>query len=535
MLKSNSTLILFLSSFLFLLLLNNCKNEDDNNPGPVPNSSITSLTVSDIGDAGNGTDLQISFSKITNELKIKEYQIFVVPSAESASFNLEKAEGISTENLFTVAPTGNNVSINLAADSKNTSGELITNDIPYKVFVMSVTIDPNIYLNALSAASEEITLVDNGVGPNIGNISSLSVEDTANEGNGSDLKVSFSKVSDESLIDEYRIIVLKSDESAAFDLEKAETVTLDNYTAVIKDGNNISINLATDAKTNTGELIGDEIPYKVFVLAMSSDPALYSNTLSLPSEEITLSSVDKAKVTYIANDGIMIEFQDKKVIIDGINRASNLGGWVSPSNSALLAVENGTPPYDDIDVIMITHNHGDHYAISAVQNYLSNHPNTMLIAPSDVENNFSSLSSQIANFSINKFQRINVVLNGISIDVLQVEHFDQFGNIFSNQESYAYSVHFGDKKFLHVGDLDYVDSKLDGFNLLPDNITVAFIPTFGNLVSAANRDALVNNVSPDHIVGLHFLTNSMATTLNQINNVYSNADSFTTPFETREY
>ena len=32
------------------------------------------------------------------------------------------------------------------------------------------------------------------------------------------------------------------------------------------------------------------------------------------------------KVTFIANDGVMIEFEDKKVMIDGMNRAGNLNG-----------------------------------------------------------------------------------------------------------------------------------------------------------------------------------------------------------------
>lgn len=359
----------------------------------------------------------------------------------------------------------------------------------------------------------------------------LTPSDVANNGNGSDLQVAFTKLSDESNVKEYRIFVVKKTESSSFNLQKAETVSTGNFTIVNKSGSNISINLAADAKTTTGEFIENDEPYQVFVLTVALDLLVNTNTLSNRSPEISLDAGDKVKVTYIANDGVMIEFEDQKVVIDAINRTSNLTGWVSPSSTALRAVENGDPPYDNIDVIMITHGHGDHYATSAVRNYLSNNPQTKLIAPTSIRNTFGASTAQLVNVSLEKFERTNQILNGISIDILRVEHFDQFGNNFSGVESYAYVVQIKDKKFFHAGDIDYVDSKLDLFNLLSDNITAAFIPTFGNLVNAANRDALVNNINPKQVIGLHFQTASLSTTLGQIHSIYPEAITFTSPFQ----
>ena len=535
MIKSNNSVLFLLASIFILLIFSDCKDDEGSELEPTKIESITSLSVSDIGDAGNGADLQISFSRIADESQIEEYQIFVVESTESTDFNLEKAENISTDNLFTLTKTGNDISINLLASSKTVNGVSITNDIPYRIFVMSVTADPMLFANALSVASEQITLIDNSGPPTVESVSNLLVQDTGNEGSGLDMQVSFSRSTDESIISEYRIMVVNSEESDAFNVEAAANISSENFTTVAKTGNDISINLAADSKTVTGELITEDVAYKVFVMTVAADATQYLNALSNPSEEISLSSVEKVKVTFIANDGIMIEFEDKKVVIDAINRASNLGGWISPSSSELMALENGEPPYDDIDIIMITHNHGDHYHTAAVANYLSNHPETKLIATSDVEPNFSAFTDQIVDFEIEKFERITTVQNGITIDVLEVEHFDQFGNIFDDDESYAYNIHLGGKRFLHVGDLDYLDSQLEGFDLLSDDITVVFIPTFGDLVSAANRDALIENVEPENIVCLHFLTSSLSTTLAQINNIYPGADAFTTPFETREY
>lgn len=374
--------------------------------------------------------------------------------------------------------------------------------------------------------------------PSLDSVTNLLVTDIADEGNGLDLQIAFSNLTDETNVGSYRVFVVNSTVSGSFDLAEAETITASNYTSVDKTGANISIALSANSRTTSGELIANGNPYKVFVMSVSDHQDEYLSALSASSAEIILMGSGgnpMVKVTYIANDGVMIEFEDQKVIIDGMNRASNLSGWISPSNVAYQAVENGDPPFDDIDVIMITHNHGDHYSVSAVTNYLTNHPNTKLIVPASIEPNFAAFSSQIPNFNVNKFERINLIENEVSIDVLHVEHFDQFGNDFSMVESFAYIVTMNGKKFLHTGDIDYVDSQLNLFNLLVDDITVAFIPTFGDLVNTANRDALINNVDPDNVVCLHFLSSSLTSTLTQVNAIYPGAETFTIPFETLEY
>jgi len=408
-----------------------------------------------------------------------------------------------------------------------------------KALILSLLLFPLLFLNCQKDDGNlTVDNTGNTINPtSLERISNLIIVDDGDLGNGADLQVSFSKVSDETNVLEYRIFVVNNDQSASFNLETAAEVSMDNLFTAAKTGSNISVNLLEDSKTTTGELISNDVPYKVFVMTVTNNPQFHFNALSAPSSEFLLSPPEnKVKVTYIANDGVMIEFEDKKVMIDGMNRAGNLSGWISPTNTEYMAVENGEPPFNDIDVIMITHNHGDHYSISAVQNYLTDHPNTKLIVPTSVESNFGGFANQIVDFSINKFERINLVENDISIDVLQIEHFDQFGNDFSMVESLAFIITMNGKKFFHSGDIDYIDSQLDVFNLLADEISVVFIPTFGDLVTEANRDAIIDNVAPDVIVCLHFLVSGMATTLQEISNIYPpDVVTFTTPFQIVEY
>ena len=256
------------------------------------------------------------------------------------------------------------------------------------------------------------------------------------------------------------------------------------------------------------------------------------NALSASSNELTLSGLAGVEVTYICNDGIMISNGEQTVLIDAVNRWGNMPGWIRPSAPELLAIENGDAPYDDIDVIMITHNHGDHYAVVAVSNYLSSHPNTKLIAPPQVLANISGFSSQKVSLSVQQFNKEKVTANGVEIDVLYIKHFNQFTYNFCNVQNYGYVVHMNGKKFMHLGDVDMVNSNMDQLDLLAEEIDVAFIPTFGDLVTNTNKTALIDNANPKDIVALHFLISQINGSMTQVGNVYPGAFIFDVPFET---
>ena len=115
-----------------------------------------------------------------------------------------------------------------------------------------------------------------------------SVRDTGSQGNGSDMEVSFSKAADESLVSEYRIMVVPVSESFNFNVIKANAIPAGNYTAVNKTGSNITLALANTATDIDGSLIENDSSYKVFILSAADGVNVTVNTLSEPSSEVTL-------------------------------------------------------------------------------------------------------------------------------------------------------------------------------------------------------------------------------------------------------
>lgn len=122
---------------------------------------VQAVSAFDVGNKGNGLDLEVNFNKIAFEGNLQEYRVFITKSANAGAFGLSDAE--TNTNFLGIAPTGQNISTVLTNTSRDTDGDLIKNNVPYRAFVMSVADGLNATDNFLSPASNEVTL-NNTVG-----------------------------------------------------------------------------------------------------------------------------------------------------------------------------------------------------------------------------------------------------------------------------------------------------------------------------------------------------------------------------------
>lgn len=112
---------------------------------------ISTIKATDIGNANNGSDLQVVFDKSQDETadstnKVASYRIIVVKSSKS----LDSVEAANAVTNYTTAPCKNGTStIKLDASAKDSDGEAIKNG-DYKVYVLSVANGSNANVNSLS-------------------------------------------------------------------------------------------------------------------------------------------------------------------------------------------------------------------------------------------------------------------------------------------------------------------------------------------------------------------------------------------------
>ncbi len=350
----------------------------------------------------------------------------------------------------------------------------------------------------------------------------VTVEDVANEGDGRDMQVRFLPPVESAGVAEYRIAVAPAADAGA--LTAAELVGLSGsrVTVVAAAGTDpLVVTLGADVVDTSGAAITEGVAYSVVVASVGEDPA--NAAIAAPSAPVTLAAT-AVTITYLGNDGVMIDDGVHKVVIDGLHAAA--GSWVELPVAERTALERGEGMYADIDVVMVTHNHGDHYSPMAIGRFLDNHPAAALLGPPQVTANLAG-RPQIMPVSPSRGAQQDVAIDGLAISVLHVRHFDQFGNDFSSVENYGYLIEIGGLRLLHFGDVDYSEANLSSFDLASANIDIVFLPTFNTLLSQASADVIAQYVAPGHVVAMHFQQSQVGTEAAAVDDLYPGATKFT--------
>lgn len=251
-------------------------------------SAVSNVRITDISDFGDGRDAAVTFTRASNESNISQYRVFLVKTKDASSFSLSRANALSNQYYTTVSKTSSSNSTltgSLSASSRDTAGDLIKNGVAYTAFVLSAS-NTSTASNKLSTASPSVTLAAGTVAAPV----ITQVQDLSDYGDGRDLRVSFTKIADESKISGYRIFVIKANDYSNFTLARANAISSSNYTEVSKNGYNQNPNLPAGARDVDGAAIRNGVNYRVFVMAVGSGAYSGSNALSSVSSLITLAN-----------------------------------------------------------------------------------------------------------------------------------------------------------------------------------------------------------------------------------------------------
>lgn len=87
-------------------------------------------------------------------------------------------------------------------------------------------------------------------------------------------------------------------------------------------------------------------------------------------------------VRLTANAGILICYHGKKILVDALhNRYTEV--FSSVPDELLFDIAHGKGDFKDIDLLVYTHDHPDHYSREWTEEFLKNHPETHMVAPID--------------------------------------------------------------------------------------------------------------------------------------------------------
>ncbi len=326
--------------------------------------------------------------------------------------------------------------------------------------------------------------------------SSLFLDDATNQGNAGDFVLTFTTSADPTVA-EYRVFIVPTESASAFGLSTATNAPAGRYAVEATGGGIHTVGAPAALTTPSGDPIADGGEYVAFVLSVGTGSSAPS--LSTASNRVVLRE-NTIKITYLRNAGVLIEDAERSVLIDAL--PTNLNGWIEMPASSLPSLTSGQGRYGAVSALLVTHDHGDHFSGSATQTFLAGNQKAKVVGPPTVTAGFSP--SRVVPVSPERGMSTSVGIDGIRIDVLNVRHFDQFGNDFSATVNYGYVVHLGGRTVVHLGDVQYASGNLSGFGLDMDSVDVVIVPTFNTLLSAGSATVVAETVAPATTIALHF-------------------------------
>jgi L-ascorbate metabolism protein UlaG (beta-lactamase superfamily) len=224
-------------------------------------------------------------------------------------------------------------------------------------------------------------------------------------------------------------------------------------------------------------------------------------------------------VQYIANEGFLIEVGDAKVLIDALFDDRTIAYAHVPDEQTLARMTKAEPPFDDIDVILATHRHRDHFSIGPVFERLSNDPSVVFVGPPQaveglriVASDLEDLLGRVREVDVELFASAKIEVSGISIRAIHFRHSPymvtdpetgQEYNRHEGIENLIYLIEMNGVRLLHVGDATLTHN-LEFFTGEPfpgGPIDIVFLEFFD--WSEETKAILDRWIQPDHVVFMH--------------------------------
>jgi L-ascorbate metabolism protein UlaG (beta-lactamase superfamily) len=206
-------------------------------------------------------------------------------------------------------------------------------------------------------------------------------------------------------------------------------------------------------------------------------------------------------VKYIANSGMLVAVSGRRFLIDAPIR-DGIPPYATSSTAERTLLEAARAPYEDVDAILITHWHEDHFSPEAVAAHLSGSAQTILISSPEVVDRVRRVAPELPALRVRAVlpapgRSEQVDVGGIPVHVLRIRH-NQARRL---PEQHVGFLIGGPAPVLHVGD---ADPAVDNFALLKSlpRVDLAFLP-FWYVAEESNRRLVADSIRPRRIVAMH--------------------------------
>ncbi len=227
-------------------------------------------------------------------------------------------------------------------------------------------------------------------------------------------------------------------------------------------------------------------------------------------------------VTYVANEGFLVECEGKKILIDALSGGFQATWCQVPPDSVVELMTAAQPPFDSVDLIAVTHAHVDHFNADIVAGHMKHNPLGVLVCTPhtaqklESSEHYSEIKSRIRIVPAPGDSAVAMELPAIDLLVLPTGHGPYWekdeitGEVIDrhrNVQHLEFLFAIGGWRLFHCGDASLDD--FDGYrsyDLERENIDVAFLHWWGAWDDTSSSQKLVREVlRPERIFLMHLM------------------------------
>lgn len=212
-----------------------------------------------------------------------------------------------------------------------------------------------------------------------------------------------------------------------------------------------------------------------------------------------------ARVEYLANEGVLIEADGRSVLIDGLF-GEGLDEYARVPPARRDSLERALGRYGDIDLVMVTHVHRDHFDAGAAARHLRANPDAIFIGPGQAVDSLRVLAewvdtSRTVVLSPSPGEDVSAERKGFGVTAVGLSHPPS-----RNQpvQHVAYLVTAPGARILHLGDSSPSLEEVQGLPRSPDLLLAPFW--------AVGDSASMALLEPHRIASFHFPSHREPTT-----------------------
>ena len=220
--------------------------------------------------------------------------------------------------------------------------------------------------------------------------------------------------------------------------------------------------------------------------------------LFLVMTSISAMGQDSLRVTYIGNMGVLLQHGHHSVLIDGLHDFYK-SYYLPPTDDMVEGIISGTyKKIGNLDAILITHEHEDHYDRFLTQQLLKQQPNATLFAGSQIVSQIS-LTDQVHTIPYTgEFYQTQTA--AIKIVGFKIPHSsDRFKHI----QNVGWIVSMGDFKVLHIGDTEWSRAEQILKQVKDEQVDLAIFP-FWMVTTKDDYDKAMSLTGAQKIAACHF-------------------------------